>query len=527
MSQTWTSRSQAIGVSRRDFLKGAVLLGGGSILAACGGTSALKSVATQVLKPKRGGTLVAGLTGGTASDTLNPLAIVNNVDFARVAQLYDPLVVQNRFAHPEMQLAEEITPNSDATVWTIRLRPGVTFHNGKPLTSEDVLYTFQQVLNPNSPGAGAPSISLVDLASSRIVDPLTLELHCKSPFSTLVDALAGFYFDIIPVGFDPQNPIGTGPFKYQSFTPGQQSTFVRNENYWQSGLPYFDSVVINDYADEATQVNGILSGQVNAVNLLSATSIATLKSNHANVIISDGGGWTPFTMRVDQAPFNDVNVRQAMRLICNRQEMLDLVFQGHGTIGNDIFAKWDPLYDTAIPQREQDLEQARFLLKKAGQENLKFNLVTSNLAQGVESVASVFAQQAKGAGVTVSLDTVTPTEFYGSRYLSWTFAQDYWFYNPYFLQIGLGSLPTSPYNETHWDDARYNKLYNEGIGTVDVTKRAEIAHEMQVIDYNQGGYIIPYFPPVIDCVSSKVQGAVTSKTGIPLNDYDFKRMWFE
>lgn len=230
-------------------------------------------------------------------------------------------------------------------------------------------------------------------------------------------------------------------------------------------------------------------------------------------------------MRVDQAPFNDVRVRQAFRLMVDRPKMLDIVFGGHGTIGNDIFGIWDPEYDHSIPQRHQDIEQAKSLLKAAGQEGLSILLVTSDVAQGVVNMAQVFAQQAAEAGVKVNLRRVTPTEFYGPNYLKWTFAQDYWNYFPYLGQVPLATLPGGAFNETHFDNPRHNALYQQALATLDPSRRTDIAHEMQMIDWNEGGYIIPFFPPVIDGYAPKVGGIVPSKTGTSFNDWDFKNIW--
>ncbi|HJW76379.1 MAG TPA: ABC transporter substrate-binding protein, partial [Thermoleophilia bacterium] len=320
-------------------------------------------------------------------------------------------------------------------------------------------------------------------------------------------------------------PIGTGPFTVESFTPGQQSTFKRNPNYWQSGLPYVDEVVITDYADETSQVNALLGGQVDVVNLLASSVLPTVTGSGKKILVSPGGGWTPITMRVDASPFDDVRVRQAMRLIVDRNQMLDLVFAGNGTLGNDVFAIWDAAYDQTLPQREQDIEQAKSLLKAAGREGMTVELVTADIAQGVVRAAQVFAEQAQAAGVTIKLRKVTVTEFYGDNYLKWVFAQDYWYYNPYLPQVAQATHPNAPFNETHWNDPRYVKLYDEGIGTVDQARRTEICHEMQAIDYEEGGYIIPYFPPVIDGYSPNVQGLLTSKTGISLNSYRFLNLW--
>lgn len=520
-------------LSRREFLgslaTAGVALGAGSVLAACGGTtpSAAPPVTNTAKKPKRGGTLRAGLSGGTTSDTLDGENQINNVDYTRAAQLYDPLVGYDKDAHTTLVLAEEITPNATATSWTIRIRKGVTFHNGKEMTAEDVVYMFQYILNPRRPAIGAVSLQPVDVKSVRAVDKYTVVVPCHTPFATLVDTLVNYTYNVIPVGFDPKRPVGTGPFKFESFTPGVQSVFVRNPDYWQTGLPYVDKLQIIEFADENSQINALLSGQVDVIDLLSFESIAAVRSGGMKVSVGAGGGWNPFTMRVDTPPFNDPRVRQAFRLIADRPQMLELVFGGHGLIGNDLFSIWDPVYDSSLPQRTQDIEQAKFLLKKAGHQGLAIELVTADLAQGVISTAEVFAKQATAAGVTVNIRQISVSEFYGSNYLKWVFAQDYWYFDPYFPQVGLANLPTSGFNETHYENPTYLSLYAQALRTVDETKRKSIAHDMQALFFDTSGYIIPYFTPSIDGHSPKVEGVAESRLGVPFGFFNFKKMWLE
>ena len=278
--------------------------------------------------------------------------------------------------------------------------------------------------------------------------------------------------------------------------PGQSSTFVRNENYFQAPYPYFDEVVINDFSDETSQVNALISGSADVVNALSAASIAPVTaSGTATTLISKGGGVTPFTIRVDVPPFSDVRVRQALRLCIDRPQMLDHVFNGHGLLGNDISSIYDPEYDKSIPQRVQDIGQAKSLLKAAGHEGLSVQLVTANIAQGTVAAATVMAQQAKDAGISINIRMTTPTELYSKQYLSWPFAQDFWYYTPYLPQVVQAFLPTSPYNESHFDDPAYTALYKQASATLDAAKRADIADEMQMIDFMQGGWIIPSILP--------------------------------
>jgi peptide/nickel transport system substrate-binding protein len=516
------------GISRRSMLR-AVALGGVAVpilgAAGCSSSSPGGSTSGASASVVRGGTLRAAISGGSTSDTLDCQAAITTIDFARIFQLNEPLIGFDADAHLVPILAESLTPSSDAKMWTLKLRSGVTFHNGKELTADDVIYSFQRIVNPKAPLPGAVPIAAVDVAGMKKLDKLTVQIPCHTPYAILDQTVANYYYNIVPEGYDPKKPVGTGPFMFKSFTPGQQSTFVRNPNYWQNGLPYVDEVVISDFADETAQLNALNGGQADMVNQLSATGAASLAAGSASSVVSPGGGWVPFTMRVDADPFTNVKVRQAFRLMVDREQMKQVVFGGNGTIGNDVFSIYDPSYNHDLPQRQHDPEQAKSLLKDAGAENLSIDLVTSDIAQGSTSMATVFAQQAKDAGVTVNLKKVTVSDFYGPQYLKWVFAQDFSFFQYYLPSVAQFFVPSGPYNETHFNDPTYTSLFNQALKTVDESARTDIVHQMQQIDYEQGGYIIPLFPPVIDGVSTKVHGVEATKTGAPLNNYDWRQLW--
>ncbi|MGI0135307.1 MAG: ABC transporter substrate-binding protein, partial [Candidatus Micrarchaeaceae archaeon] len=334
-----TKSSTTSEISRRKFL-GVTALGGATALLGPSALSISALTSYREARPKRGGTLRAGFGGGASSDTLDAQNPYTNVDFARVAQLYDPLVVFDATARPRLALAEEITANATATSWTIRVKADVTFHHGRSLSANDVIFSLRRILDPKRPLPGAPSIRLLDVKNAKTLDSRTVRIPCHRPFSTFSDVLPCYYFLIVPVDYNPRKPVGTGAFKYESFTPGVRSVFTRNNNYWQSGLPYVERQVITDYADEPSEVNALLSGQADIVDLLSAASIAAVRNGGAEALISRGGGFTPFTMLTNKAPFNDLRVREAMRLAIDRPQMLEAVFEGHGTIGNDVFGIW-------------------------------------------------------------------------------------------------------------------------------------------------------------------------------------------
>ncbi|HEY7025450.1 MAG TPA: ABC transporter substrate-binding protein [Candidatus Limnocylindrales bacterium] len=521
--------SEPDGQTRRDFIRRVSVVGAAAVavptgLAACGGSTSSSSTSTSQGTPKKGGVLRAAFSGGSSTDTIDGDNVINNLDFARTYQLYDSLVKYDEHGQIVNSLAEEITPNADATMWTIHLRSGVEWHNGKPLDADDVAFTFKRIVNPKAPLVGAPTLALLDVKNIKKVDKLTLQVPMHAPFSTFIETLPNYTYFIVPVGFDLKHPIGTGPFKFKSFKPGQQSTFVRNDNYW-NGAPYVDEIVISDYADEQSQIDALTSGQADLADFLSASSIATVQNAGAKISIQTGGSMVPITMRTDAAPFNDVRVRQAMRLIIDRQQMLNVVFLGHGIIGNDVVSYFDPSYDHSLPQRHQDIDQAKSLLKAAGHENLTTTFVTAPMGQGAVQSAQVLAQQAKAAGVTINLRQLTVTDFFGPNYLKWVYSQDTWQAFPYFPMVAFGLLGNAPANETHFHDPQYESLYTQGLKTVDKDKRTQIAHDMQMIEYDRGGYIIPFFSPTIDAVAKNVMGTKEGKTGVPFNQHDYTKVW--
>ncbi len=517
-------------ISRREFLRtgaaGAAVLGGGVLTGRGSFPARPGATVASGSKPKYGGRLRVGMTGGASSDTLDAQALVNFLDQARIIQLYNSPVEFDLDAKLQMSLAEEITSNAKATEWTMRMRPGVEFHNGKTLGADDVIFSFQRIMNPKSPKPGAAQLSLLDYKNLKKLDGRTVRFPFSSPFSPFVQLLADYYYFVVPVGYNPKKPVGTGPFKYKSFTPGEQSVFVRNEHYWEHGLPYVDEVVISDFSDETSQIDGLVSGQLDAIEALSAASIGALKTQGQTVVISNTGSYTPITMRVDVPPFNDVRVRQALRYVIDREEMLKVVFGGKGLIGNDLFSLYDPDYDHGLPQRTQDLDKAKSLLKAAGHSGLHVQLVTSAIAAGVSECAQVLQEQAKGAGITIGLQVVTPTELFGSNYLKWGFAFDTWPAIYFLTNVGEGQVPGAPYNESHFNNRRFNQLYNEALATVEPARQRELVNEMQGIYWNEGGYIIPYFTPAIDGHSRKLQGVVPGKE-LYLSNFGFKRFWFD
>ena len=523
---------RAEGFGRRRFLRGiaatGAVAGAGSLLAACsgGGTSsgAAKNAVQASRSLRRGGDLQLGLSGGSSSDTLDPHKSLTYTDTSRLQSLYQPLAQLNAQAQVEYVLAESITPHGSLSDWIIRLRPGVTFHDGKAFTADDVIFTFQRVYNNGF--TGKFGLGPIDLKNTKAHDKLTVQVKMTRPFASFAEQLAAFWYNlyIAPASFNPAKPNGTGPFIFQSFTPGQRSVFTRNPDYWKPGLPYVDTLTIIDFGDNTALQDALVTGVIHGAGALDGPQIASLATTSGiKTVVSHSGEIVPFTMRVDQPPFNDVSVRQAMRLLVDRPQLIDSALDSYGVVANDLFSPYDPAFDHSLVRASQgDIPQAKFLLKKAGQEGLTVSLTTSAVATGTVAMATVLAAQAKAAGVTINLDNVPPGTFFGPDYLRWTFAQDYYNYYPYLSQVAESMLPGSPFNETHTGNPQYTSLYNQANATASPSLRKEILQEMQRYDFSEGGYIIPAYIDVLDAYSDNIIGYTAGKVGQPLSNFDLE-----
>ena len=484
--------------------------------------------------PKKGGDFRLGVTGGGSKDMMDGQNIVTKPDQARLVTAFETLLeFDDNYQLQQTGLAESVTADNPKQ-YTINLRKGVEFQNGKTFTADDVIYSLQRIGTQGNGLTGFAATATMDIKNLKKVDDYTVQLPLLSPDSTIPQTLASYTFGLVPVGYkafkgDVSTQVGTGAYKLKSFTPGQESQHTRNPNYWRDS--WFDTVTITDFSDSTAQINALKGGQIDAMTDLPANQVNAVKSSGVEALISQTGGWIPICMAIDMPPFDDPKVRQAMRLIIDRQQILDQIGSGYGQIANDLYSPFDEGYDKDLPQRQQDINEAKSLLKSAGQSNLKVDLHTTNGASGMVELASVFASQAKQAGVTVTVKN--DPNYYGDAYLKLAFSVDFWGTRGYLNQVQQGSLPTSPYNETHWPPksgtgSNFGDLYKQALAETDSSKRVEIEHEMQKLEYDLGGYIIPYFNSLIDGHSTKVKGLTPSKGTLNLAGFGhgFRTIWF-
>lgn len=510
-------------LTRRGLLTAAAG-GAGVVLTGCGGTEASVLEAGQT--PVEGGTLRVGITGGGASDTVDAHIPLGTGDAARMFNLYDTLFAYDAEYRVVPSLAESGEPNETGDEWTITLREGVTFHDGRPLTSADVRFTFERIMDPEDPKGGASKLATLERVEE--VDERTVRFVLGSPDAVLSDALAQYVMGIVPQDYDPADPIGTGPFRLTDFEPGGTTHLTAFDDHWQ-GRPHLDEVLLINFDDEDALMNSLLSSQVDVIAQVPLPLVHVISEDpRIRVVSSETGNWVPFTMRTDTAPFDDVRVREAFKLVIDREQMVEVAFAGQGRVADDIYSPFDPGYPQDLPPRERDVERARQLLREAGHpDGLSVELVTAPIQAGAVEAATVFAEQAADAGIDVSLRRVDATTFFGSGYLEFPFAQSFYYTRNFLPQAADTSLPDSPYNETHWDHPEFTRLVTQARETLDEAERDELIRRAMQLHRDEGGNIVFGFFDVADAYQRYVGGGSPDRSGMPIGSFRFRSLWIE
>lgn len=502
-------------------------LGAGLSVSAIVGLSACGTATGSSLdagKPVKGGTLRAGVTGGNAADTIDAHIPVNSGDIARTVNLYNCLLSRTDDYKIQPELAESFEPNGDATVWTATIREGAKFSDGRDITPDDVVFSFERINDPDDPKAAAASFTMLDKVVAT--GKRTVEFRLSEPNGLLNDSVSEYTTGIVPSDYDPKNPVCSGPFKLKSHDPGQSTVMERNDYYWRKDGGFLDEAAILNFNDSDALINALLSSQVDAIAQIPLALVEVIGADERmSILNSKTGMWLPFTMRVDRPPFDDVKVRQAFRLVVDRDQMIEQVLSGFGTVGNDMFGPLSENFPD-FPQRKQDIPKAKKLLAEAGYpDGLEVELVTAPIQSGVVEAAQVFAQQAAEAGIRVKIRKVDATTFFGDEYLQWDFAQDFWYTRDFLPQCVSCSMDESPFNETHWDDPGFTKIVEKARGISDSADRKNLEHEAQKQLYDDGGYIIWGFANQVDAYQKYVGGLVPNATGRPLSGWRLDRVW--
>ncbi|WP_445620126.1 ABC transporter substrate-binding protein [Kushneria sp. Sum13] len=501
-------RAMQAGLSRRQALK---MLGTVGIVAAGSGMwpGLSRGWAAQAQpEPKRGGRIRMAAHSSSSSESLDPAKGSTAIDYVRAYTFYNGLTRFNEQLEPQPALAETFESSDNGDRWVFTLRPEVTFHDGKSLTPQDVIYS---IMRHKDPGVGSKVLSMVEqIGSIKALDDRRIEFNLTSPNIELPSILAISHLVIVPDGTtDFSKGIGTGPFKCQEFSPGVRSVAVRNENYWREGYPHLDAIEMVGISDESARVNALLSGDVQMINNLTGRNADRIKQGDGHrVKATNSGNYTDLIMRVDQQPGSRPEFVEAMKYLFDREQIKRVALRGYGEIANDQpIAPSSPYYFDGLPQREYDPERAASLLKKAGVAGARVPVVVSPAANYSEEMGQLLQQSAAQAGLNINLNRV-PGDGYWSNH---------WMKHP----LGFGNInarPTAnillsqffaskaPWNESGWKNEQFDQLLVASRSEPDVAKRKQMYADMQTMIHDESGIGIPVFLSDVEGYDARIGG---------------------
>jgi peptide/nickel transport system substrate-binding protein len=492
------------GATRRDML--AMLTAGGMQATLAGGLATLAATA-HAQTPRKGGRITVATNASGVNDTLDPAKQSNQTDYCRGFMFYNGLTVLDGSLTPRPQLAEEFT-TQDAKTWVFKLRKDVTFHDGKPLTPADVVFSIMR--HKDAATASRAKVLAEQIESVTASGPNEVTFRLTSPNADLPVVLGTYHFHIVKAGTTDFNAgIGTGPYKLKEFKPGVRSIAVRNENYWKPNRPYLDEIELVGITDESARVNALLAGQLDLVQAVSPRSVdrVTAGGKHA-VYETKSVSYTNLIMRRDSSPGNNPDFVLAMKHLFNREQLLKSIQLGRGVVANDQpIASSNRFYFKGLPQRPYDPEKAKWHLQKANLGSAAIPVVVSPAASNSVEMALVMQHAAKQIGLNLDVKRM-PADGYWSTH---------WMKHP----VGFGNINArpsadlaltlffksdAPWNEAAWKNEKFDQLLVAARGEVDQAKRAQLYADMQVLVHNEGGIGIPMFISSLDGHNSKLKG---------------------
>jgi peptide/nickel transport system substrate-binding protein len=522
-------------LSRREFLRRGSMAGLsmsllGGILAACGssGTSSAPSSSTT---GKAGATIKAGLLVPAAA--INPITIADQGGLELLGNVGEFLVFTDHQNNYHPWLATSWTPNADASVWTFKIRQGVKFNNGKPMTVDDVVYSFKTQSDPKS-SANALSVFGGTLAPDGVqkVDDTTVAFHLEAPNNGFLDAVSedNYNMIIVPNGYDYGNYqkdfIGTGRFMKAAYTPNVGATYVRNPHYWGTkALP--SKIEFTFYQTEAPMAAALQAGSIDCMDQFSVAASPQLLTSGFNVISLKAATHRELSMRCDTGPFKNKLVRQAIALTLDRPAIVAALFKGQAEVGNDSpFAPTFRATDTTVPQRVKDLAKAKQLLAQAGVSRGFSTPLLTETTQEIPHFAQIVKQSAAQIGVDITLTIETPTKYYGQA----VFGKSDWLDGQMSLvDYGARAVPNvylkaplqsidaktgqGSWNAAHFNDPTYDKLSKQFIAAVDLSTQRTLAGQIQRLLLDETPIIFAYFYNYLSAAQKNVTGTYPTAQG--------------
>jgi peptide/nickel transport system substrate-binding protein len=544
-------------ISRRDFLRFATLLGasvaGANILAACApAATATTAPAAATAVPAIAPTAAAAVAAATATSVPMPtattaggivrggiLTLRARVDragdpavFSLVSQshpwrhVYDYLTTYDASGVVTPSLLESYTPSDDLKTWTLKIRQGVKFSDGKDLTADDVVFNLTRWLTKATGSSLMGQMSYLTPTGVEKVDAATIVLHLDKPTITLPYDLFAYPAMIVPATFGgdvTREAIGTGAFTMKEFTPGDRAHLVRRDGYWRNGadgkaLPYLDEIIMVHIGDDAsTYLSALKGGQIEMIAEPPVTVWQGVKDDPTYTVVSTPTSATRvLRVRADQKPWTDVNVRQALKYCHNRDKILALALQGQGVIGNDSHvAPIQPEY-VEIDKLPFDTAKSKSLLAAAGYTDpLKVELTVASDWPESLAYAQALKEDAVAGGFDITLKTMPATQYWDG-WTNFNMGITWWSHRA-LAEMLLDVAYTADdkgapvtWNESHWVDKEFETLLRQADGTLDLEARKKIVGQIEVIMRDRGAICTPFFMDVWQIYTKKVHGVALS-----------------
>jgi peptide/nickel transport system substrate-binding protein len=429
--------------------------------------------------------------------------------------------------NPAPDLATSWTPSDDVKTWTFKLRPGVTFHNGAPLTAADVVATYQRLVDKSTGSTAASALNMVSADGITATDDSTVVFHLSRPSADFPFFTYIYQAAILPANWPgdwAKNPWGTGPFKLQSYTPEQGATFVRNDSYWESGLPYLDGLEVKVWQDAAGEVSSLQSGASDLMVFTPYDVVDTVeKSPNIRIMTGRTSAYDVMHVRVDQPPFDDLRVRQALSLTVNRPDILHLVLKDRGDLASDTPIAPALRDYVDLGQRPQDVARARQLLADAGHPNgFEFDLYTHSGIEQLKNFALTLQQQLAAIGVTANLKLET-SQTYFDHWTTVTTGVTEWAHRWTLSELLNTAYRTGVnWNSAHWSNPDFDKQLDQLDATVDPAQRKTIVAQLGKTMMDDTPVIITYHRAGLRAASTRFQGPYLAG-----DNPDFRANWLE
>ncbi|MDJ1006275.1 MAG: ABC transporter substrate-binding protein [Paracoccaceae bacterium] len=491
------------GISRRSFMTSAVAAGV-AVPTALGWANA-----AWAQTPKKGGLLTLGVGSGSTTDSLDPATYEGTVNTVLAYTYANNLVEVDHSGNLVPELAESFT-SDDATTWVFVLRPGVEFHNGKTLAPEDVIASINHHRGEDSKSAAA---GLVKQIKDMRADGNSVIFELEAANADFPYVMSDYHLLILPSvdgAIDPTSGIGTGGYVIDNYEPGVRVESSKFANYFKDDRAHFDQIELISIIDATARQNAVMNGNVDAIDRVDPKIVSLLgRVPTLEILERTSTLHYTFPMRLDSPPFDNYDMRMAMKLAVKRQELVDKILLGHGALGNDHPISTANRFHADIPQREFDPEQAAFHYQKSGHSG-SVQLSASDAAfAGAVDAAQLIAASAAEVGINVEVVREPNDGYWSNVWNKKAWTASYWSGRPTEdWMFSSGYTADIEWNEAAWrttDSAvRFNEIVVEARAELDQEKRRELYAEAQMLIHDDGGSIIPMFANHIMAVSKNI-----------------------